>query len=123
MQDFTKLVIWQRARRLAANVYQATRKYPAEEMYRLTGQTRGAALSVTANIAEGAGRGSNADFARMLKIARGEASELQSHLLIAGDVGLLPEELQKELVGEVVEVRRMISGLITSLAKKITKDD
>ena len=63
MKDFRKLSVWHKAHALAIAVYQATRTYPQNELYGLTSQTRRASVSIAANIAEGCGRATDADFA------------------------------------------------------------
>lgn len=78
MQDFRKIKAWEKAHQVVLEVYRVTASYPNAESYGLTSQTRRAAVSVTANIAEGSGRGSDADFARHLQIAIGSAFEVDS---------------------------------------------
>lgn len=84
---------------------------PAAERYGLQAQIRRAAVSVTANIAEGAGRGTNADFARFLSIASGSASELQAELELAGELGYL-DEGWGDTLKLVHEVKRLLHALI-----------
>ena len=76
MRDFTKLKVWERSNQLTLAVYRATAAFPREETYGLKSQTRRSCASIPANIAEGCGRGTNADLARFLQIALGSASEL-----------------------------------------------
>ena len=66
MKDFRKLQVWHKAHRLVVDVYAATVTFPTEERYGLTSQIRRASVSIPANIAEGCGRGSDAEFARFL---------------------------------------------------------
>ena len=77
MQDFRKLAVWRKAHELTLAVYASTARFPRDEIYGLTSQLRLPASSVPANIAEGCGRGSNADLARFLQIALGSASEVE----------------------------------------------
>ncbi|HLF77604.1 MAG TPA: four helix bundle protein, partial [Dehalococcoidia bacterium] len=86
MRDFRKLDVWDRAHKLTLSIYSVTGSYPRDEVYGLTSQTRRAASSIPANIAEGCGRESNADLARFLHIAFGSASELEYHLILARDL-------------------------------------
>ena len=67
MQDFRKLLVWEKSHKLTLSIYNLTHSFPKEEMYGLTSQIRRASSSVQINIAEGCGRGSDADFARFLK--------------------------------------------------------
>ena len=77
----------------------------------MTSQLRRAAASVAANIVEGCGRRSDGEFTRFLQIARGSASELEYHLLLARDLHLLNEARFQELDSMVAEVQRMLTAL------------
>ena len=112
MKDFKELKVWEKALALTLDVYQETRCFPREEIYGLTSQLRRAAASVAANIVEGCGRRSDGEFTRFLQIARGSASELECHLLLARDLHLLNEEAFRSLDTKVVEVQRMLTGLV-----------
>ncbi|NTW50172.1 MAG: four helix bundle protein, partial [Chlorobiales bacterium] len=97
MKDFRELKVWHKAHELAINVYKTSKEFPKEELYGLTSQSRRAASSVPANIAEGCGRDSPADFARFLQIAIGSASELEYHLLLAHDLEMLSSDHYNKL--------------------------
>jgi len=113
MQDFRRLSVWQKAHELVLAVYRATQNYPKQEVYGLTSQTRRSFVSIPANIAEGCGRGGDADFARFLQIGMGSASESEYHLLLAKDPGYLPQELHELLSAATKEVKRMLSALLS----------
>jgi four helix bundle protein len=81
-------------------------------LYGLTSQLRRAASSVAANIVEGCGRRSDGEFTRFLQIARGSASEVEYHLLLAHDLRLLSEVQFRKMDSMVVEVQRMLTGLV-----------
>ncbi|HEX2712253.1 MAG TPA: four helix bundle protein, partial [Candidatus Acidoferrales bacterium] len=83
MKDYRELKVWQRAHDLTLAVYQATGSFPREELYGLTTQMRRASSSIAANLAEGCGRGGDAELNRFCSIASGSASELQYFLLLA----------------------------------------
>lgn len=116
MQDFRNLKVWQRAHGLTLDVYRATRDFPCEERFGLLSQTRRAAASVPTNIAEGCGRGSDADFRRFLFIANSSACEPDYLLLLAADLGYIPPNATPALRSGVAEVKRMLAGLIGSLS-------
>jgi four helix bundle protein len=111
MQDFRNLAVWQKAHRLSLNIHRFSLEIPRSGNAAFISQIRRAAESIPANIAEGAGRGSDADFARFVQIAIGSSSELESHLLFAAEVEMIPSEPTKARMGEVIEVRRMLIGL------------
>lgn len=96
-------------------VYKATTTFPRDELYGLTSQTRRSCSSIPANIAEGCGRGGDAELARFLQIAMGSASELEYHLLLARDLGFLNGSDYEQLTGEATEVKRMLTSFIQKL--------
>lgn len=115
MRDFRELKVWEKSHRLVLSVYKATSLFPKSEIYGLTSQTRRAAASIPANVAEGCGRSGDAELARFLQIAMGSASELEYHLLLARDLKLLNGLHYKQLAGEVTEVKRMLTSFIQEL--------
>ena len=117
MGDYRKLQVWERAHRLTLEVYGATQDFPKVEMYGLTNQLRRAASSVPANIAEGCGRNGDAELARFLDIAKGSATELDYHLILARDLGYLQPAQYERLASEVDGVSRMFAALIAQLRK------
>jgi four helix bundle protein len=112
MRNFRELKIWQKAHEVTLEVYKVTSGFPKQEIFGLTAQARRAAGSMGANIAEGCGREGEADFVRFLHIARGSACELEYHLLLAHDLGVLNGAAYEELNGELTEVKRMLTGFI-----------
>jgi four helix bundle protein len=115
MQDFRSLEVWGKAHAATLAVYRATESFPAAERYGLTSQMRRAAASVAANIAEGCGRGSDADFARFLHMALGSASELEYFLLLARDLQFMSQSPHDDILATTQEVKRMLSALVTRL--------
>ncbi len=100
---------------LTLDVYKLTASFPHEERYGLTSQIRRSAVSVPSNIAEGCGRGSDADFARFLQIAMGSASELEYQVLLAHDLRFLKESDYNPCTSQVQEVKRMLSAFLKKL--------
>jgi four helix bundle protein len=115
MQDFRNLRVWKIAHELVLAIYKATRSFPKAEVYGLTQQMRRAAVSIAANIAEGCGRGGDADFARFLQIAMGSATELEYQLLLSRDLEYLPVKEHRELEEGVIGVKQMLSSFIRTL--------
>ncbi|MEZ6232957.1 MAG: four helix bundle protein [Phycisphaerales bacterium] len=116
IRTFRDIIAWQRGMALAKAVYQNASSIPPRERYGLCDQILRAAVSVPANIAEGYGRGTPADFLRFLRVARGSLYELSTHLELAGDVGLLvPADTTTGLADET---DRVLQGLIRSLEAK-----
>ena len=115
MQSFRNLKVWERAHALTLDIYQSSQAFPREEIYGLTSQMRRASASIGANIAEGACRKGDIDFARFLQMAVGSASELEYHLLLAHDLKLLQTSDFERLTGQAVEVKRMLASLMKKL--------
>ena|SRR6266508_1656971 len=115
MKNFRDLKVWQKAHSVTLDVYKASAKFPKDEMYALTSQMRRVSSSISANIAEGCGRGSDADFGRFLQIAMGSASELEYHLLLACDLKFLNQLLYKKFNEDVTGVKRMLASFLKKL--------
>jgi four helix bundle protein len=89
IKSYRDLIVWQKSMTMVTAVYEATRRFPAEELYGLTAQIRRAAVSITSNIAEGYSRNSTADYIRFLRIACGSLYELRTQLEIAVNLGYM----------------------------------
>ena len=110
--DYKELVAWQRAMDLVKEIYRCTRTFPRDEMFGLTSQMRRASVSIPSNIAEGKGRHSTRELVQFLYTARGSLLELETQICIARDLDYLEEASAKSLSARVVEVARILSGLI-----------
>jgi four helix bundle protein len=115
MQDYTKLAVWRRARALTISVHEVVRAFPPRSTPGLRAQMERAVMSVAATIAEGAGRESRVDFARFLTMAIASSSELEHHLGMSRDLGMLDELTHDRLNGEAIGIRRMLFGLRRAL--------
>ncbi len=115
MKDFKKQKIWQRSHQLTLDIYKVTAGFPREELYGLTNQLRRSCASIPANIAEGCGRNSDADFSRFLQMAMGSATELEYHLLLSHDLGILNDIDYENLSKETVEIKQMLTAFIKKL--------
>ena len=111
MRPHQKLEAWSKAIELVTEVYRSTEHFPKEERYGLTGQIRRAAVSIPANLAEGAGRYSQKEFAYFLSNSQGSASELETELIIANKLGYLDEATFARLVAQLERIGRLITGL------------
>lgn len=92
MHNFRNLQIWIDAIEIADTTYTITDNFPHTELYGLSSQMQRAAVSIASNIAEGAGRDSDKDFAHFLNIALGSAYELETQLVIAYRRQFITEE-------------------------------
>jgi len=117
-QSFEDLKVWQEACQLAVRVYEILKNC---RDYGLRDQMTRAAVSIPSNIAEGAERGSTADFKRFLHITKGSAAELRTQIAIATQVGLIHDSDQEELTQKTKQIGGMLHGLIKSLPQRSTK--
>jgi four helix bundle protein len=115
MQDYRRLVVWQKAHRLTLAVYAAAASLKGPDSWALRSQVLRAAVSIPSNVAEGCGRGTDRDFRRFLYHSLGSCNELEYDLFLASDLGMLPEARHRELAVQLAEVRRMLNGLAQSL--------
>lgn len=115
MADFRRYRVWEKAHQLTLGAYRVTCEFPPEERTAETSQLRRATTSISANIAEGMGRGSDKDRARFLHFALGSAYESEYHLLLARDLRYITDEQYQYLLEMLIEVRMMLSGLLRKL--------
>ena len=118
MRPHERLDVWKKAIELVTTCYQATAAFPKEERFGLTSQIRRAAVSIPANIAEGAARDSPREFTYFLSNAQGSASELETELLIANKLGYLAEQNHTILRTSLDSIGRMIVGLSRSIKRR-----
>ena len=111
MQDFRRLLVWQRAHELVLGVRRAIRRFPRSERGSLKFQMVNAAESIAFNIVEGCGSTSSKEFGRFLDICIKSACELEYQLQLATDCDLLSRQIGSSLSRETVEIRRMLCGL------------
>jgi four helix bundle protein len=123
MQDFRNLLVWQKAHRLTLKAYALSATLSAAKHFSLSDQLVRSAISVTANLAEGCGRTGDRELRRFVRLSLGSASELEYHLLLVRDLGLLAEERYDRLAAAAMEVKRMLSGLASRLTERIEDAD
>ncbi|MET2828585.1 four helix bundle protein [Mesorhizobium shangrilense] len=116
IDSYRELIVWQQAMDLAVSIYEATKSWPKDELYGLTGQVRRAATSVPANIAEGYSRESRATYQQFLRIAQGSLKELETHLLVAQRVGIASAETVEALMTSSESVGKLLRLLIRKLS-------
>jgi four helix bundle protein len=103
---------------LAESCYRLTRQFPRDELFGLTSQIRRAAGSVPANIAEGHGRENTGSFVQHLRISQGSLKELETHMLLAERVGVLPALDLQPVLTQCESLGKMLRALIRSLQEK-----
>jgi four helix bundle protein len=115
LKNYKELKVWQKAYGLCLEIYRITRSFPREERYGLTLQIRRAALSIASNIAEGYGRKTRKEYIQFLYIAYGSMCELETQILISGDLGHIRANDLDILLKDIREVERMLKALIKAL--------
>lgn len=115
VNSYKDLIVWQKSFRLVILVYQATSDFPKEELYVLTSQVRRAAVSIPSNIAEGYSRRGKKEYLQFLEVAFGSSAELETQLLLAKELGYLSERNFRETGDLLIEIRKMLSALMTRL--------
>jgi four helix bundle protein len=114
-RSYKDLEVWQLALELVKNIYLVTGNFPASENYGLTQQIRRAAISIPSNIAEGQFRNSPKEFKQFLSVALGSAAELETQLIIAGEIGYLSFEAQSSLLSILERILKMLKKLSLSI--------
>ncbi len=118
MQHFRNLKVWQRSHQLVLDLYKLTTSFPKDERFGLISQLRRSAASVPTNIAEGAKRYGQQDFARFLNIAEGSLSETEYLIVLSSDLGYLPSTRTNDLLEEISEIARMLNSLRAKIDEK-----
>jgi four helix bundle protein len=116
-QHFKDLIVWQKAMDLVTDVYRITDCFPKREVYSLTDQIRRAAVSIPSNIAEGQAHFSKAEFCHFLRHSSGSLAELETQLLIAERLEYAGHDQLQALLKQVMEVGKLLNGLINSLKR------
>jgi four helix bundle protein len=115
MADFKKLAVWRKAHELMLSVHRVTAQMRGAQHAALRNQLMRAAMSIPANIVEGRGQKSERDFARFLGYSLNSTSEREYHVIAGRDTRAIPEAAALGLLGQIIEVRRMLHGLISRL--------
>ncbi|HEY0529794.1 MAG TPA: four helix bundle protein [Gemmatimonadaceae bacterium] len=127
MSDYRKLEVWRKAYALALNAHRVATDIRGAHYASLRSQIIRCAMSIPANIVEGREQRSEAGFARYLRVALGSSSELEHHLGMANAISVVSLEDHTALCAEVIEVRRMLHGLLRRIepesARRESRDD
>ncbi|RJP29213.1 MAG: four helix bundle protein [Candidatus Omnitrophota bacterium] len=115
MRTFRDLKVWQKGIDLVKEIYSISNSFPKEEQFGLTNQMRRAAVSIPANIAEGFRRAHAKEHKQFLNIALGSCAELETHVIIARELGYIEEEIHNYLL----EILDHICAMTVNLSKRI----
>src|SRR5690242_3632703 len=123
MSDFKNLKAWQKAHKMALATHHVACKIRGAGQIRMRSQMIDAALSVPTNIVESRGQSSRREECRYLRMAINSSTELEYHLLTALELNTISRDESQTLTEQVVEVRKMLYGLIHALNKRDKPDD
>lgn len=118
MQNYKDLFVWAKAHELVLNVYRLTVEYPTSEQFALTNQSRRAAVSIPANIAEGCGKHSQSDFANYLQTSLGSSNEVEYLTYLSHELGYMSTDSFKDVEAHINEIKAMLISLISKVRKK-----
>lgn len=119
MRPHRNLDAWIKSVEFVVSIYEITKAFPQEERFGLTSQIRRASVSISSNIAEGAGRKSDREFLQFLSHSQGSASEVDTQLYIAFRLKFINEADYQSLEKSLDDIGRMITGLSNHLERKI----
>ena len=114
-KSYRDLVVWQKSIALVTETYRITETFPRQEAYGLISQMQRSAISIPSNIAEGSSRHTKKDFMQFLHIALGSATELETQIIIARNLGYIHEQKYEQSAQSLSEICRMLHGLINKL--------
>ena len=117
-RNFREYRIWKEGVAFATKVYSVTNEMPWFEKKGLCDQLQRAAVSISSNIAEGCARPSDNDFAHFLDVALGSCYEVETQLIIAKNVGYIQENLFNELLNDLKNIEKQVSGLISKVRRQ-----
>ncbi len=121
-KDFTTLEAWLKCREVKIFFYKKILPYlPKEEKFNLEIQIRKAAVSITANIAEGYGRYHYQEGIQFYRISRGSLFELKDHLISCYDIGYITGDLNQEGEKLIEQAKMMLNGYINFVRNKLKK--
>lgn len=118
MRSHRDLDVWNLSLDWVEAIYRCSASWPPDERFGLVAQVRRAAVSVAANIAEGAGRKGTGEFIQFIGVARGSLAEVETHLLIAGRLGYAGPDQLTALLADMERIGRMLSALATRLKER-----
>lgn len=121
IDKFEDIEAWEKARRIAKNVYAACRQVEFSRDFGLRDQIQRAAVSIMSNIAEGFERGTNKEFIQLLFIAKGSAGEVRSQIYVALDLGYINQNVFDSLNSDLLSISKQLSGFITYLQSSSLK--
>src|SRR4051812_22702573 len=119
MRNFKNFSIWKDAITLVTCIYEVAKELPPDERFGIRSQISRAAVSVPSNIAEGCSRNSELEFKRFLEIAIGSSFELETQIIICGNLGYLKSDTVSKTTDAINQLQKQITSLITKIDKSV----
>jgi len=119
VSDYKDLKVWQLAMQIAKKTYQLTTAFPKDQTYVLIPQMQRAAISIASNIAEGNAREVTKDYIRFISIAQGSASELETQIILAKELGYISGNDSTKILEDIIVIRKMLNKLRNSLKLRL----
>lgn len=116
MQPFRNLAAWEKSHDLTLRVYRISESFPKTETFGLAATLRRGSAQLSMKIAEACGQDTSTDFVSCLRQARGIGMEVEYQLLLARDLQFMKPADYDTLQNQVIEVRKMLSGLMKTAA-------
>lgn len=114
-KSYQDLEVWQRAMKVAQEIYRVTASFPKEEKFGLTNQMRRAAVSIPSNLAEGYARTGPNEFLHFVSIALGSTAELETQIILSGELRFMDDNTKNDLLAQLSTTGKMLRGLQRSL--------
>ena len=118
MRNFRKYDVWNDSMSFVKTIYEMTTSFPKMEQYGLSNQMNRAAVSIASNIAEGASRNSDIDFAHFLEIAIGSSFEIETQIEIAFSFGYIEKSVKDKLISNLQIIQKRLNVFISKLRQK-----
>lgn len=119
---FQTLIVWQKGHQLVLDIYRKTINYPADERFCLVSQMRRAAISITANIAEGYRKRGKKDKLRFFNTSQGSLAELYNYIILSRDLQYISDDDYTSLENKIEEVDRLLESYCGKISREVNKN-
>lgn len=117
VSTFQSLIVWQKGHQLILDIYRKTKSFPEDERFGLVSQMRRAAISITANIAEGYRKMGKKDKLRFFNTSQGSLSETYNYLILSRDLEYITNEEYNSFETQIEEVDRILNAYCSKISK------
>ncbi|MBK5195653.1 MAG: four helix bundle protein [Proteiniphilum sp.] len=118
-QSFQSLIVWQKGHQLVLDIYRITKNFPDDEKFGIVSQLRRAAISITANIAEGYRKFGKRDKLRFFNISQGSLSETENYLILSRDLHYISENDYRQFESQFTELEKLLNSYCSKISDDI----